>query len=142
MEDSVKLGSISQHPDVYIRAAVASNKRTPNNILKVLARDPSIGIRASVAGNRATSQDTLSYLGKVTDVQDNKNWPIFLCLAGNQNTPKRILKSIYTVRKNWAECLALVNNCSTPKSVIKALSKEADPNWREIRIIALKRIAS
>lgn len=141
MENPNELTKLARHSNRYVRAAVASNRYTPFQVLDELSCDSDIGVRASVAGNTTTRILTLATLGMKTSVCDPYMWPIFLCLAGNSAmTRGKILERIY-LRKEWAECLQLVNNPSTSAVLLKKLSKETDPDWEIITWLAQKRLA-
>ncbi len=101
----------------YIRASVARNKNTPQDVLRALVKDKGYYVRSYVARNEYAPEDILRALSK----DDNEF--VRASAAYNKNTPEDILRILakdenYYVRKHAAE------NEITPQDILRALSKD------------------
>src|SRR5690606_32738579 len=103
-ENSFVLTCLSHSNDSDILETLASNSRTPHEVLDFLSKHDNAAVRRGVACNMKTH----SYL--LAQLSYDKHPFVVECVAGNVNTPPWILKKLSIV-KNTSLIVALNSGC-------------------------------
>lgn len=110
---------LAKSPYIEVRQALGQCKRTPSDILSVLAMDRDSRVRRNVASNPSTPKQTLKAMA---DDQDD-----YVCygLAKNPSTPPKALSHLVAgSRTYWPDVKeAVAHNSNTPQATLKKLAK-------------------
>ncbi len=114
---SEELASFAKSKDVYTRIAVAKNENTPEDVLRILAKDRAWDVRGAIADNENTSEGVLRILAK------DKNTDVCASTAINKNTPQDVLRILSKDKRNYIRMCVAVNE-NVPEDVLRDLSKD------------------
>ena len=89
---------IAQFPDM--KSWVAHNKKIPESIIRILAKDNNADVRFFIAQKRKTPPDVLEALS--TDLSES----VRIAVATNKKTPRYILESM--LKDEWDEIVSTV----------------------------------
>lgn len=96
---------LATHEDRFVRAAVASNRKTPGATLDLLAEDTDAAVRGCVAGNPSTREGSLRRL-----YLERGAWPIVAGIATNPLLPSDLIEAICATSESWGELILVANN--------------------------------
>lgn len=126
------------YEDRFVRAAVASNRKTPRATLDFLAEDADSAVRGCVAGNPSTREQTLRHL-----YLERGAWPIMAGIASNPLLPNDLIEAICATSGSWGELILIANNpAALPflEKLAERLVKTADGKEKYKEIIGVIRL--
>lgn len=120
-----QLSSLSHDEDWEVRAGVASNPATPEDLLRELASDCDEGVRSYVARNKNTPRDVLEVLSSDASeyVRD--------FLAQNPALPISLMRKLAD-DPHWRPRSGLAENPNTPAELVERLEIDSDPRVRDL----------
>lgn len=120
------LERLSKSPDYQIRANVAANDRTPDEILSKLATDADRDVRAALAKNPKVT------IVQLTQLSTDPSMQVRLAVARNLRTPLAVLAKLgdWRVEREYLVRGAVAANVSADNPLLRSFEKDPDPDVR------------
>jgi hypothetical protein len=129
---AAQLQQYTKDPEWEVRQAVARNRRTPVNLLAILAQDPHPQVRISVATNLSTDEAIFMVLANDSDVQ------VRSVVARFEYVPASVLAVMASDPVTDIR-IEVARNLNTDRATLTRLMKDSQPEVVSMANIGLQR---